>query len=219
MNNTDKIIENQIKEKLQNEMTSGIDINVRCLNGHVVLYGIVDTLSEKNCAQKIAENIDGVIEVENNITIATDGKIKDKDIKRGILRNLRNSKFYEEIGELGVDVSDGIVTLYGKINNAQQEIESINQAAQTIGVKNVISKLELNKEQMLDDASLVNLVVQKLYRYDLNLPDLVITANNGVITLSGYVNDLKEKKLANEVVQSIDGVRKVVDRIKIREKS
>lgn len=109
----------------------GVDINVRCINGHVTLYGIVDNLSEKNHAQKIAESVEGV----------------EKDV------------------------------------------------------------------------SLVNLVVQKLSRYDLSLPDLVITANNGTVTLSGYVNNLKEKELANEAAQSVNGVKKVINHIKIREKS
>ncbi|EGD51979.1 transport-associated protein [Thermoanaerobacter ethanolicus JW 200] len=218
--NKDKIIEKNIKEKLEKERVSyGVDVNVRCINGHVTLYGIVDNLSEKNHAQKIAESVEGVKKVENNITIAIDSKITDKDIKQGVLRNLQNSKFHEEIGELGVDVTDGTVTLYGKINNAQQEIESISQAAQAMGVKSVISKLELNKEHKIDDVSLVNLVVQKLSRYDLSLPDLVITANNGTVTLRGYVNNLKEKELANEAAQSVNGVKKVINHIKIREKS
>ncbi|WP_028992436.1 BON domain-containing protein [Thermoanaerobacter thermocopriae] len=218
--NKDKIIEKNIKEKLDKEMASfGVDINVRCSNGRVTLYGIVDNLSEKNHAQKIAESVDGVQKVENNITIAIDSKITDRDIKHGVLRNLQNSKFYDEIGELGVDVTDGIVTLYGKIDNAQQEKESINQAAQAMGVKSVISKLELNKEHKIDDVSLVNLVVQKLSRYDLSLPDLVITANNGTVTLSGYVDNLKEKELATEAAQSVNGIKKVINHIKVREKS
>ncbi|ADD03159.1 transport-associated protein [Thermoanaerobacter italicus Ab9] len=218
--NKDKIIEKNIKEKLDKEMASfGVDINVRCSNGRVTLYGIVDNLSEKNHAQKIAESVDGVQKVENNITIALDSKITDRDIKHGVLRNLQNSKFYDEIGELGVDVTDGIVTLYGKIDNAQQEKESINQAAQAMGVKSVISKLELNKKHKIDDVSLVNLVVQKLSRYDLSLPDLVITANNGTVTLSGYVDNLKEKELATEAAQSVNGVKKVINHIKVREKS
>lgn len=214
----DKIIEKMIKEKLE-KVSYGVDVNVRCINGYVTLYGIVDNLSEKNHAQKIAESVDGVKKVENNITIAIDSKITDKNIKKGVLRNLKNSKFYEEIGELGVDVTNGTVILYGNINNVQQEIESINQAAQAMGVKNVISKLELSKEHKIDDVSLVNSVVQKLSRYDLSLPDLLITANNGTVTLSGYVNTLKEKELANEAAQSVNGVRKVLNHIKIREKS
>ncbi|ABY92233.1 hypothetical protein JCM16816_20090 [Thermoanaerobacter brockii subsp. lactiethylicus] len=130
--NKDKIIEKNIREKLEKEMVSyGVDINVRCINGHVTLYGIVDNLSKKNHAQKIAESVEGV----------------EKDV------------------------------------------------------------------------SLVNLVVQKLSRYDLSLPDLVITANNGTVTLSGYVNNLKEKELANEAAQSVNGVKKVINHIKIREKS
>ena len=130
--NKDKIIEKNIKEKLEKERVSyGVDVNVRCINGHVTLYGIVDNLSEKNHAQKIAESVEGV----------------EKDV------------------------------------------------------------------------SLVNLVVQKLSRYDLSLPDLVITANNGTVTLSGYVNNLKEKELANEAAQSVNGVKKVINHIKIREKS
>lgn len=130
--NKDKIIEKNIREKLEKEMVSyGVDINVRCINGHVTLYGIVDNLSEKHHAQKIAESVEGV----------------EKDV------------------------------------------------------------------------SLVNLVVQKLSRYDLSLPDLVITANNGTVTLSGYVNNLKEKELANEAAQSVNGVKKVINHIKIREKS
>lgn len=219
MKNDDKIIK-IIKKKLEDNMgASAIDININCKAGHVTLYGIADNLSEKMYAEKLARSVDGVSFLENDIAIATDGTVTDNDIKHGIMRNLKASSFYEEIGDLGIDVSDGVATLYGKINNAEQEKDAINQAAKTIGVKNVISKLDLNKDYETDDISIINRVVQKLYKYDLSLPDLVISSNKGNVILNGYVNDKYEMELAVEIAGSVNGVKKILNRLKIREKS
>lgn len=219
MKNDDVIIKS-IKKKLEDNMgASAIDINIDCKAGHVTLYGITDNLSEKMYAEKLARSVEGVSFLENDITIATDGTVTDNDIKHGVIRNLKSSRLYEKIGDLGVDVSDGVVTLYGKVNNIEQEKDAINQAAKTIGVKDVVSKLDLNEGYILDDSSIVNRVVQKLYKYDLSLPDLVITSNKGTITLNGYVNDKYEMEMAAEIAGSVNGVKKVLNRLKIRQKS
>lgn len=74
----------------------------------------------------------------------------------------------------------------------------------------------MNSSKGGKDELLVNSVIQKLSRYDLNLPDLIITANNGVITLEGYVKNLEEKKLLSQIAESVEGVKKVIDEVKIR---
>ncbi|MGB9780741.1 MAG: BON domain-containing protein [Caldanaerobacter sp.] len=66
------------------------------------------------------------------------------------------------------------------------------------------------------DQLIVNSVIQKLSRYDLNLPDLVITADNGIIMLKGYVKNSEQKKLLSQIAESVEGVKEIINEVKIR---
>jgi osmotically-inducible protein OsmY len=66
------------------------------------------------------------------------------------------------------------------------------------------------------DKLIISSVIQKLSRYDLNLPDLVITSNNGIIMLKGYVKNSEQKKLLNQIAGSVEGVKEIIDEVKIR---
>ena len=60
----------QVKSKLlANQSTHGLKINVDTVNAMVFLRGDVKTAEEKQLAEKIAANTDGVVEVKNQLKV------------------------------------------------------------------------------------------------------------------------------------------------------
>lgn len=56
-------------EMLWNDDISGLEIDVDTLYGNVTLDGEVDTQAEKELAENIAQNTDGVMNVDNQLTV------------------------------------------------------------------------------------------------------------------------------------------------------
>ena len=66
----DTVITSTVKTKLlADSSVSGFDIDVDTDEGIVELNGIVSTEAESQKAESIAEDVDGVISVKNNLTV------------------------------------------------------------------------------------------------------------------------------------------------------
>jgi hyperosmotically inducible protein len=66
----DAAISTKVKSRLLvDKDASGMQINVETFKGIVQLSGFVDSETEKQRAEQIAEGVDGVIRVENRISV------------------------------------------------------------------------------------------------------------------------------------------------------
>lgn len=67
---SDSAITARVKTALfEADQVSANQINVETINGHVVLSGVVATSSEADLAKQLAEGIEGVKSVENDIEV------------------------------------------------------------------------------------------------------------------------------------------------------
>lgn len=132
----------RVKEALMEKTRStGVDVNVRAVNGEVTLTGIVDVASEKQAAVDIARAVPGVRAVVDNLTIATDGWIPDDDIEKELTHTLVD----EGLKGVGVEVNRGNVTLLGRVEDVADEQLAIRRAAEVRGVKSVFSELSVGE--------------------------------------------------------------------------
>lgn len=70
---------------------------------------------------------------------------------------------------------------------------------------------------MNSDATLQQNVVDELaWRPDVNSAHIGVTADNGIITLSGYVSSYSEKWTAADAVKHVAGVRGVAEHLEVR---
>lgn len=139
----DADIVNRIKKELRERMQlSSMDINVDSKEGNIILSGIVDVLSEKIFAEEIASKIEGVVSVENGITIGMDSNITDSHIKYEI-----ENKIYEEeddsLSNVGVDVKGGTAILMGHVENSPDKRKTVELASSSRGVANVVDSIKL----------------------------------------------------------------------------
>lgn len=137
---------------LWNGNTDGTDINVDTRNGVVTLTGTADSSAEKDLAGRLAENTDGVRDVENKL------KVKAANASMG-------DKVAETADEAGDAVSDAWITTKVK-------------------------------------SSL-------MYTRNVDGTDISVETKNGVVTLSGTVENGAERELAKEITEGIRGVKDV----------
>ena len=66
----DSVISTKVKAALHaDDEVSGFQVQVETFKGTVQLSGFVDTLAQAQQAEQIARRVDGVQDVENNITV------------------------------------------------------------------------------------------------------------------------------------------------------
>ncbi|HBV86945.1 BON domain-containing protein [Desulfosporosinus sp.] len=198
------------------ESAQGIHVKVK--GDKAIIWGIVDSLVEKDFFGSRIGRIDGVRELDNSLTVADDGNIKDKDIEKGIIERFQGSNF-DEIMHLGCRVSKGIATLLGHVETQSTERLAKRLASQVRGVKEIRSEIQF-LEKAVDDATLVNRVENALVASPwVDAHEIKTEARNGLITLSGLVDTQEAMEWAVETAYQAPGVKAVVSEILTRHRS
>lgn len=198
------------------ESAQGIQVEVK--GDRVILWGMVDSLVEKDFFGSRVGRIDGVRELDNSLTVANDGNIKDKDIEKGINERFQKSS-YDEIIHLGCRVSRGIATLLGHVETQSTERLAKRLASQVRGVKEIRSEIQF-LEKAVDDATLVNRVETALVASPwVNAHEIKTEARNGLITLTGLVNTQETMEWVVETAYQVPGVKAVVSEVFTRHRS
>src|SRR5215475_14956162 len=141
-----------VKSKLavDNE-TSSANINVDTKGGVVTLTGIVATQANKEQAERIARNTEGVTRVINSITLETNGG-RDAGVGAdmaasdlAILSKIKTRYVAEGVIGAMVEVKDGVVTLKGAVDDVQTRGRAEYIARATSGVKEVNNLLKVRQ--------------------------------------------------------------------------
>lgn len=210
----DDLIVDQIKDQLEEKMqASAMDINVFCKDGFVHMSGIVDVLAEKIYAEEVARNIDGVRRIENRITVAIDSNITDKHMEKEVINRLHK---YDNLISVGVRVDDGVANLVGTTHTLKDSKQAYKVASEARGIKNVVNNIKIETMDKYDDATITNNITQALSMTEISLPDISYNVDNSRVILEGYVNNKHEVELAKEITMGIEGVTKVINKLKIR---
>lgn len=101
---------------------------------------------EKERAEAIASRVAGVVEVRNRLAVAETsrarrGHVSDREIERGIERELRMNPFVAE-SEVAVSVSDGVATLSGSVETWGDRARA-EQEAREGGARSVRNRIEV----------------------------------------------------------------------------
>lgn len=132
----------------------GYDINVTARNGHVNLQGIVDVKADADRAIAFAKNFPGVVSVENNLTVSTDGAVDDGDVYLEVAQELAaDPRINAE--KFHFTVENRIVSLHGRTASAAEREAAAQAAAKARGVRSVNNQIKVgDKEPDLDDIRL-----------------------------------------------------------------
>lgn len=224
---TDNIIKERLQEALFTNMENGDQgIQIQVEKGYVSLVGIVDVLSEKEFAQKIALSIEGVKGVDNSLSVCTDGNIDDDDISQEISKLLSAKKSLADC-RLSAESHDGTVRLLGEARTLEEANLAVELAGSVIGVKEIINNIEILPGRPAgaaaglpaDDAFLVNAVeIVFAASRSVEAEDIKTLCRQGVIYLEGEVDTPRQANEATRLAGTVPGVKKVVNNLSIRSK-
>lgn len=120
-----------------------------------------------------------------------------------------------------VDTDGGVVTLRGRVDDAETKAEAGKLARGTSGVRGVRNLLEVGESAMETapgtDTALVAAVTGKLAAdSDTSAMNIDVDAQDGVVTLSGTVKSQAARQEAERIARSVDGVRNVRNELKVQ---
>ena len=115
---------------------------------------------------------------------------------------------------IDINVNEGVVHLTGAVESATAREEAGRIARSIEGVREVVNDVQLGGEQTLgekvDDASVTARVKAKIAASSqLNPFNIQVNTVDGVVSLTGRVNDQAEKDEAERLARETEGVRRV----------
>lgn len=139
----DRRLQQRIASQLQETIPGGRDLYVLVQNGQAFLYGRVRHRQERERADEIARETQGIERVRNQLTIAEQGwrRRDDAQIEDAIRDELRWNPFVD-VGRIEVDVNQGIATLSGTVDSFGGLIVAVESAFQG-GARAIHSQLRI----------------------------------------------------------------------------
>jgi len=209
------------------------DLVVSVEGARAALSGAVETTIEKDLAQRIAMDADGVTSVENRITVDTGHarpravghersfgeKVEDATITAMIESKLLWNSGTAELGIL-VHTDNGKVTLTGHTRNSGEKELAMQLARNTNGVIAVDNRIALGTAQpaparasdrdAVSDTWITSKVKSSLlFARGIDSFDIAVTTVDGMVSLSGSVDNAAQRELAVRIARDIRGVKKV----------
>lgn len=220
---TDAAITASLKAKLlADPRTEGFDINVDTVNGVVSLTGGADSLADKAAATELANTVDGVVLIKNEIVVAADGT--------QARTNANDATLSGEIREEVEDATDGIDEERNNIvDNAGDDTDlDADGAADANLVESDVAGVEPAADVQADvemearvegatapppggDAWITSKVkAQLLADAEVEGLDIDVDTVDQVVTLSGTAESAAARAKAIELAAATGGVKKVI---------
>jgi osmotically-inducible protein OsmY len=204
---------------------TGLPISVSVKDGVVTLKGEVGTAYQKERAASDVRWIWNVVRVDNKLSVqwwANEETRKkpavptDAQLKQTVTDELYQDLRITDPGNISVDAFSGDVTLRGSVPTFQQKRIAAKDANGVVGVFWVTNRLQVNEKPRSDRAILDDVRFDLDTDYALGYPDFITAkVKDGVVTLTGDVNNFWEKEHAYDVSSRIKGVRSVINNIKL----
>jgi osmotically-inducible protein OsmY len=122
------------------------ELKIRTEAGKVILEGSVLELQKKKKIEEIVSEIEGVMVVENHITVVPTEEIVDAVLARDIERNLMNQSGVDS-ERITVKVKKGNAVLKGKVSDAKAYRKAYEAAMNTAGIRDLENRMEIRGEE------------------------------------------------------------------------
>ena len=223
----DDEVNDAISQKIAtNPVTEFWEISSSVSNGVVRLTGVVDSWQERRLVEKLAMQVRGVKEIQNDIIVQADEDRSDQEIRQEIEQTLdMDSRVAAE--QIEVEVNDGEVSLSGQVGSASER-ELAMELAEVVGVTAVeADRLEVHPEykrtfftrndlDALTDRQVMT-AIDRALRYDPRVPEdsISVSMEGDMAVLSGRVENLNAKLAAASDASHTAGVSSVENNIEV----
>ncbi len=225
-----EVKQNVVSALLFDPATDRFQIKVNVKDGKVTLRGKVTSLGESLLATEIAKGAHGVRSVKNELDYPKTVEREDKAIWGELDALYRHDPWIND-SELTFEVNDGKVMLKGSVASAAEKRWAKAKAAVVTGVEDIdAEKLSVNRDlaHKMQKKSKIEDLTDKAIGEALNLAlqlnprtsgfKIHHDVNTGVARLSGIVDNLRAKQVAETIAENTLGVWRVKNRIKVRTK-
>ena len=204
----------------------GDDIKIQSKDGAVTLTGIVSEESRRGLANETVAGLPEVKSVDNRLEIKgapptpnSDAWLTEK-VKAILL-------FHRNVSTIATEVyvKGGIVTLRGDAASQAQKELTTEYAKDVEGVKDVNNEMTVSKTSgmtmarvfgKIDDASIAaQIKMALLFHRSTSALSTKVETNDGVVTIYGKAMNAAEKELVTKLVNDINGVKSVDNRMTI----
>ncbi|MGE3561472.1 MAG: BON domain-containing protein [Nitrospira sp.] len=197
---TDDEIARAVKDAvLQDPRIRSLNPAVQVRAGAVILTGSVSNLAAKRAAEENARHTVGVRTVTNRLEVERQEDTSDQMIAGRVRYRLSDHPVIDR-DAITVSVRNGVVSLNGAVDNpiAQRTAEELAEGV--AGVVEVINDLEVKVLQLgRSDDDLRSAITSQLWWSPFVDEDRVwVDVRHGVVTLTGTVETLWEKKFAED---------------------
>ena len=193
----------------RDERLDSTNINVDVTNGVASLLGEVSSFSQKKLAAELASRVRGV-------TAVPPTHRTDADIANDVRASLREDVRINLADRIGVAVNGGVVVLTGVVESLDQKASAADDAQAVPGVVDVVDDLEVIPNIIRLDAEIENDLRRKLIEDTIvDAGDIGIHVTNGIVTLTGTVDNLYQRQAAEDDAWSLPGVRGVVNELRV----
>jgi osmotically-inducible protein OsmY len=213
-------VRSRFEERVQDALdwepgVDAADIAVSVERGVVTLRGDVRSYSEKATAERVALGVYGVKAVANDVTVRLgDGqKRTDTDTAQAVVSALRwNTMVPEE--KISVSVSEGWVTLKGRVNWEYQRAAAANAVRDLAGVRGVTNTIALESHVTpLDVKSKIEAALTRSAEVDARRINVAVTDSK--VILLGNVHSSFERDEVRRAAWAAPGVKEVEDHIAV----
>lgn len=209
---TDRQLRHNILDALEWEPSiDAAEIGVSVENGVVALRGDVRSYSERAAAEHVTLAVYGVKAVANDLEVRlrNEQERTDTDIAQSVLSALKwNSRVPAD--RITASVSQGWVTLKGRVDWQYQRVTAESVVRDLIGVRGVTNSIVL--EPHASAADVKTKIEAALKRSaELDARRINVSVADGKVTLTGNVHAWFERDEARRAAWAAPGVKNVED--------
>ncbi len=212
--------DNQIQQDVRDELkwdarTTASEIGVTVKDGIVSLNGTTGHYVQKTAAEEAAQRVAGVRAITNEIKVKFfdfSFKRNDQDIAEAAINALKWD--YSVPEGIKVSVSDGAVTLKGKVEWDYQKEAAKNCVKSLMGVNDVSNEIEIKSNVQPAD---IKTRIQAAFKRsaDTESEGIDVAVDGAKVTLSGSVHSMAEKNDARWAAYFAPGITKVDNNLSI----
>ncbi|MDA8163534.1 MAG: BON domain-containing protein [Desulfobacteraceae bacterium] len=215
----DEQIRKQILDHLSwDARVHAAEVRVMCEGGRVVLAGSVPSHAGRWAAEQGAWGVPGVRMVHNRLAIRypAEAEVPADD---EIAINIRSKLLWNsdiDASNIEVAVAAGVATLEGTADSYWKKVKAEILAYDVIGVTQVENKLAVVPTRNIVDEAIGEDIVDALARSGaVDLEDIDVQVESGVVTLSGTVPDARALRIARDAAAHTAGVVDVKSELEI----
>lgn len=191
------------------------NIRVHVNQGHVTLIGTVPHLYHKKIAAEDAQNTVGVIWLTNELAVMS--RREDSALLADVSFNLDTDVTLARF-QIEVEVERGVVNLSGVVHRTYQKRHAREVVERVHGVLAVVNNIEVQFAAEHADFSIRERVERRLARNVITNPideEITVEVAEGVVTLKGAVDTLKQRHEAEVVAKTTSGVLNVTNELRV----